>query len=116
VVHEDPSQLAQRLGLRVAESGGVVVKTVLRGGAAEKAGFAAGDEWLGVAPPKSAGPGWRITRLEDLTEVAGSAKKVTALVSRDKRLMQLSLTLPTASTTWRLALKDASRVDSWLNG
>ena len=117
VVHEDPSQLAQRLGLRVAESGGVVVKTVLRGGAAEKAGFAAGDEWLGVALPKSAGPGWRVTRLEDLTEVAGSAKKVIALVSRDKRLLQLSLTLPTASATatWRLALKDASRVDSWLN-
>lgn len=115
VVHEDPSQLAQRLGLRVAESGGVVVKTVLRGGAAEKAGFAVGDEWLGVALPKSADPGWRMTRLDDLTEVAGSAKKVTALVSRDKRLMPLSLTLPTASTTWRLALKDAARVDRWLN-
>ena len=115
-VHEDASQLVQRLGLRVAESGGVVVKTVLRGGVAEKAGFAVGDEWLGVALPKSADPGWRMTRLEDLTEVAGNAKKVTALVSRDKRLMQLSLTLPTASTTWRLALKDASLVDRWLNG
>ncbi len=115
-VHEDASQLVQRLGLRVAESGGVVIKTVLRGGVAEKAGFAVGDEWLGVALPKSAAPGWRMTRLDDLTEVAGNAKKVTALVSRDKRLMQLSLTLPTASTTWRLALKDASLVDRWLNG
>lgn len=113
-VHEDPSQLAQRLGLRVAESAGVVVKTVLRGGAAEKAGFAAGDEWLGVSLPKAKDSGWRISRLDDVTDVAGSAKQVTALVSRDKRLMSLSLTLPADATTWRLAIKDAARVDQWL--
>ena len=45
---EEPAQLAQGLGLRVQENGGVQIKTVLRGGAAERAGFAAGDEWLGV--------------------------------------------------------------------
>jgi predicted metalloprotease with PDZ domain len=42
------AQLAQRLGLRVAENHSVQIKTVLRGGAAEQAGFAAGDEWLGL--------------------------------------------------------------------
>ncbi|MFM9901457.1 MAG: M61 family metallopeptidase [Polaromonas sp.] len=116
-VHEDPAQLAQSLGLRVTDAGGlVVIKTVLRGGAAEKAGFAVGDEWLGVALPKSQDAGWRIARLDDLTDVAGNAKKVTALVSRDKRLLHLSLTLPTVSTTWRLALKDSAQVDRWLNG
>ena len=47
-VHDEPAQLAHRLGLRVSESQGVLVKTVLRGGAAESAGFAPGDEWLGV--------------------------------------------------------------------
>jgi S1-C subfamily serine protease len=41
--------MAQRLGLRVADANGAVtVKAVLRGVAAEAAGFAAGDEWLGV--------------------------------------------------------------------
>ncbi len=115
-VHEDPSQLAQRLGLRVAESGGVVVKTVLRGGAAEKAGFAAGDEWLGVSLPNTNDSGWRISKLDDVTAAAGNAKKITAVISRDKRLMQLSLTIPAASTTWRLALSDASKVDRWLGG
>ncbi|MBC7547090.1 MAG: M61 family metallopeptidase [Polaromonas sp.] len=113
-VHEDPSQLAQRLGLRVTESAGVLIKTVLRGSAAEKAGFAAGDEWLAVSLPKSKGSGWRMSRLDDLTDVAGSAKKVTALISRDKRLMQLSLTMSAVSTTWRLAIQDSAKIDQWL--
>ncbi|MEI8326724.1 MAG: peptidase M61, partial [Betaproteobacteria bacterium] len=43
-VHEDPAPLAQQLGLRVSESQGVQIKHVLRGSAAERAGFAAGDE------------------------------------------------------------------------
>ena len=39
-VSDEPAQLQQRLGLRVAEaSGGVSIKVVLNGGAAEKAGF-----------------------------------------------------------------------------
>ncbi|MGB4117090.1 MAG: peptidase M61 [Polaromonas sp.] len=112
-VHDDPAQLAQRLGLRVSETHGVVVKTVLSGGAAEKAGFAAGDEWLGVETikPHSA---WRMHRLDDLPLYAGTAKKVIALVSRDKRLVRLELTMPPPSTTWRLAVKDAAKVEAWL--
>ena len=48
-VLQEPAQMAQALGLRVADAGGSVqIKMVLRGGAAEQAGFAAGDEWLGV--------------------------------------------------------------------
>ena len=112
-VHDDPAQLAQRLGLRVQEAQGVFVKTVLSGGAAQKAGFAAGDEWLGVEtlkPPSA----WRMQRLDDLLLYAGTAKKVTALVSRDKRLLRLELTLPPPATTWRLAVKDAAKVDAWL--
>ena len=112
-VHDDPAQLAQRLGLRVQEAQGVVVKNVLSGGAAQKAGFAAGDEWLGVETlkPQSA---WRMQRLDDLLLYAGVAKKVTALVSRDKRLLRLDLTLPPPGTTWRLSIKDAAKVDAWL--
>ena len=112
-VHDDPAQLAQRLGLRVSEINGVHVKAVLSGGAAEKAGFAAGDEWLGVEAIKQQ-DGWRMQRLDDLLLYAGTAKKVIALVSRDKRLMRLELTLPPPSTTWRLAIKDAAKVEAWL--
>ena len=112
-VHDDPAQLAQRLGLRVTETHGVVVKTVLSGGAAEKAGFSAGDEWLGVETIKPPS-GWRMQRLDDFLLFAGTAKKVSALVSRDKRMLRLELSIPPPATTWRLAIKDAAKVEAWL--
>jgi len=111
-VFEEPAQLAQRLGLRVTESQGVVVKTVLRGGAAERAGFAPGDEWLGIEAAKT---GWRMSKLDDLLLYAGHKNKLQALVARDKRLLRLPLTLPTAVTTWRLAVKDSTPLNQWLN-
>ncbi|WP_041675719.1 M61 family metallopeptidase [Ramlibacter tataouinensis] len=113
VVLAEPAQWQQRLGLRVAESGGSIqVKTVLRGGAAEQAGFAANDEWLGV---EVAGSGWRMAKLDDLPLYAGSHRKVTALVARDRRLLHLELNLPTAVTTWRLVLRDAALAQPWLS-
>ena len=112
-VHDDPAQLAQRLGLRVSEVNGLHIKTVLSGGASEKAGFAAGDEWLGVEAIKQQN-GWRMQRLDDLLPYAGTAKNVIALVSRDKRLVRLELSMPPLATTWRLAIKDAVKVDAWL--
>ena len=127
VVMEDPAQLAQRLGLRASEVGGtVLIKTVLAAGAAHKAGFAAGDEWLGVMPSvrasasASAGAasqaGWRLNKLDDLLLYAGKATRVQALVARDKRLLQLPLTIPADVTTWRLVLKDVDLLDRWLDG
>ena len=86
-------QLAQRLGLRVTENHSVQLKTVLRGGPAEKAGMAAGDEWLGL---QVQGQGWRIARLEDVAFYAGAATQVTAVVARDGRLLQLPMALPSA--------------------
>ena len=86
-------QLAQRLGLRVTENHSVQIKTVLRGGPAEKAGMAAGDEWLGL---QVQGQGWRIARLEDVAFYAGAATQVTAVVARDGRLLQLPMALPAA--------------------
>jgi len=114
-VHEEPAQLAQRLGLRVTDNAGLQVKVVLRGGAAENAGLAAGDEWLGV----EVGSGksltcWRINQLDDLLLYAGSAKKIGILVARDKRLLKLSLTLPPSVTTWRLASRDKTLLTQWL--
>ena len=86
-------QLAQRLGLRVTENHSVQLKAVLRGGPAEKAGMAAGDEWLGL---QVQGQGWRIARLEDVAFYAGAATQVTAVVARDGRLLQLPMALPAA--------------------
>ena len=46
----EPSQWAQKLGLRIAESNGpnLIVKQVLDGGIAQKAGLCEGDEWLAI--------------------------------------------------------------------
>ncbi|TFY97562.1 M61 family peptidase [Ramlibacter rhizophilus] len=111
-VHQDPAPLQQRLGLRTQDSAGSVqVKTVLRGGAAEQAGLAPGDEWLGV---EVAGQGWRLAKLDDLLLYAGSHRRVTALVARDRRLLRLDLQLPAGATTWRLALRDAVLAQPWL--
>jgi predicted metalloprotease with PDZ domain len=99
-VIEDKPQLAQRLGLRVAEANGAVqVKMVLRGGAAEQAGFCAGDEWLAVGASAARGGLWRLNKLDDLTLYVDQAqseksKTIQVLVSRDKRLHTLKLTLP----------------------
>ncbi len=89
----DRPQLAQRLGLRVAENHSVQIKTVLRSGAAEKAGMSAGDEWLGV---EVQGQGWRISKLDDVTFYAGNHTSLYALIARDGQLMRLPLELPPA--------------------
>jgi predicted metalloprotease with PDZ domain len=112
-VNREPDQVAQQLGLRVKENGGLSIQQVLRGGAAEKAGFAAGDEWLAV---QSEGEPWRMQTLDDLTLYTGKAKKVSALVSRDKRLMTLPLTLPAPTTAVRLSIRDAAATTQWLDG
>jgi predicted metalloprotease with PDZ domain len=115
-VQHDPAQLAQRLGLRVTEDHSVQIKTVLNGSAAHKAGFAPGDEWLGLEVAGKATSAWRLKKLDDLLLYAGSSKKVTALVSRDRQLLRLSLALPDAKTnsTWRLVLDNPKLVARWL--
>ncbi len=116
-VFDDPSQPAQRLGLRVTETSGVLVKMVLNGGAASQAGFAPGDEWVGVELPAKRGvPAqmWRVMKLDDLALYVGKERKFTALVSRDKRLLRLPVTLSAEVTTWRLASRDAKLLGAWL--
>ena len=115
-VREDPAPLAQRLGLRVTDNQGVQIKTVLRGGAAERAGFAAGDEWLGI----ELGSGkqssqWRLSKLDDLLLYAGSQARLRALVARDKRLLALPLSIPKAQPVWRLGVSDAQQLRRWLD-
>lgn len=114
-IQEEPAQLAQRLGLRVGDTSGIQIKTVLRGGAAEQAGFAAGDEWLGVEVGSGAArSSWRLHKLEDLMLYAGGQNRVKALVARDKRLLSLSLRIPADVRTWRLALRDKTQLGRWL--
>jgi predicted metalloprotease with PDZ domain len=115
-VQHDPAQLAQRLGLRVAEDHSVQIKTVLNASAAHKAGFAPGDEWLGIEVAGKTPSAWRLKKLDDIPLYAGTAKKITALISRDRQLLRLSLALPDAkaNSTWRLAIDNAKSVTRWL--
>ncbi|MBS0433464.1 MAG: M61 family metallopeptidase [Proteobacteria bacterium] len=84
-----PATLAQRLGLRVSESAltGIKATHVLRGGAAEAAGVAAGDEILAVA-------GWRVRRLDEAQRLMMPGQAAEWLVARDQRVLTLAVTLP----------------------
>jgi len=109
-VHADTAAMAQRLGLRVSEAAGSVqVKAVLRGSAAEKAGLAAGDEWLGLEVGKTPAArqkngAWRLVKLDDLPALLGRERDLLALVARDKRLLRLPLKVPAQASVWRLAV------------
>ena len=125
----DTAQLAQRLGIRVAENHSVQIKTVLRGSAAEQAGFAAGDEWLGLRVKTQA---WRINKLDDVAFYAGPQTQLVAVVARDGRLLELPLSLPAAvppgsaaqgksrrqpaPDTVTLTATDTTAVSRWLAG
>ena len=84
-----PATLAQRLGLRVSESAltGVRVTHVLRGGAAQHAGLAAGDEILALGD-------WRLRRLDDALRLLTPGVAAPLLISRDQRLSTLTLVGP----------------------
>lgn len=83
------ASVAQRLGLRVSESAltGVKATHVLRGGAAEAAGIAAGDEILAIA-------GWRVRRLDEALRLLVPGRAAECLVARDQRVLALTLVLP----------------------
>ena len=120
-VQDEPVALAQQLGLRVSETGGAVqVKTVMRGSAAEAAGLAAGDEWLGIelAPARrgQAAEAWRIAKLDEVAWLRGKRSGVTALVSRDRRLLRCPLEWPPAQQAVKLSVQDAAAVARWLAG
>ncbi|MEY2770038.1 MAG: hypothetical protein RIQ38_457 [Pseudomonadota bacterium] len=109
-----PGTLAQRLGLRHSDgAGGVLIQSVLRGGAAEQAGMAAGDEWIGLAlGARGQGEAWRVMRLDDVATALGQQRQAVALVARDRRLLHLPLKMPPTHSVWRLRLP-AQRQARW---
>ncbi len=115
LVHDDEAQMAQRLGLRSVDgAAGVQIKVILRGGAAERAGLASGDEWLGLdVGARGQGGSWRLNKLDELKVLLGAEKKLTAWVSRDKRLLRLPLSLPPKSVTWRLVVPAGRKSGQW---
>ncbi len=113
-IHVETGSFADRLGLRHTDSAsGVQIKAVQRGSAAEQAGLAAHDEWLGMdVGAKGQGGSWRIAKLAEVPELLGKERQLTALVSRDRQLLRLPLTVPQQSSVWRLEMtKD--RTSPW---
>jgi predicted metalloprotease with PDZ domain len=104
-IDTERAPLAQRLGLRASDSAsGVMIKAVLRGGAAEQAGMAAGDEWLAVEVGSGKrAQNWRLKKLEDLLLLLGTATRCRALICRDQRLHWLDLKLPQLASNWTLS-------------
>jgi predicted metalloprotease with PDZ domain len=112
---EEPAALPDRLGLQVTEQNGLRVKSVLRASAAEQAGLAAGDEWLGIeVGTGKAAQGWRLSKLDELPLYLGQVKTFKALIARDQRLMTLQVTLPDTLKQVKLSVGDPVRVSDWL--
>ena len=101
-VERSPASLDRQWGLRCQEGSSIQVQAVWRDGAAEQAGLAAGDEWLGIRLPATDGAGqhaaWRVGTLQEvrnyLPAQGQGAPCCTAIVARDKRLLELPFTLP----------------------
>lgn len=94
-----PPTAAERAGLKLSEGAvsGVQVRAVQRGGAAEAAGLAAGDEILGAA-------GWRLRRFDELQQWVAPGAPFELLVARDQRLLSLPMLLPPAPAAGALSL------------
>ncbi|PPE68129.1 M61 family metallopeptidase [Caldimonas caldifontis] len=114
--HREAPGWAQRLGVRVSEATGVVIKMVLRGGPAERAGLQPGDELLAVN-------GWRVRKLDDLALYlprASAPADLSLLVARDQRVLALGLDLPAGLGAVVLSIADntdaaaAARRKDWL--
>jgi predicted metalloprotease with PDZ domain len=114
---EERSALTDQLGLKLNEQQGLRVKSVLRGSAAEQAGFAAGDEWLGLATGQGkTTQRWRLNKIDDLITYVGSDTSCRALIARDQRLLTLQLNFPDTVRSIKLGVTDHKQVNAWLNG
>ena len=116
----EQAPLAQQLGLRVADGhGAIAIRSVLRGGAGEQAGMAAGDEWLGIELPPArrgaAAEAWRLRKLDELPALLGPQRRFTALVARDRRLLRCAVRLPDDEVTaFKFSPGNSDRLRPWL--
>lgn len=121
-IMETRADIAQQLGLRVNEKNGILIQAVLRASAAESAGFATHDEWLGieVTDPTSQACNstkrWRITQLSDIALYAGTHHQIQAIIARERQLLQLPLQIPADKTVKQLHLQSSEQAHAWLNG
>ncbi|MBP9906138.1 MAG: M61 family metallopeptidase [Rhodoferax sp.] len=114
---EEKALWADQLGLRVSEQGGIRIKSVLRDSVAEQAGFAAGDEWLGIEVGQGhPAQGWRMNKLDDLALYLGDQQNFTALVARDQRLCHLKVKLTLTAKLVKLGVNDLALATPWLAG
>jgi predicted metalloprotease with PDZ domain len=101
-VRAEKAGYAAVLGLRLAESSaGVVVKQVLAGGAAQRAGVAAGDELIAVDD-------WRIRRLDEAQQWLTPGRAFELLLVRDQRMLRLALQPARGRAPAQIALAPAA--------
>ena len=55
----------------------------------------------------------RLTALDELPALLGKERQLTALVSRDKRLLRLPLTVPAQASHWLLRVPKDRAADQW---
>jgi predicted metalloprotease with PDZ domain len=93
---------AASLGLRLAESGSaVLVKQVMAGSAAMRAGIAAGDELIAVDD-------WRIRRLDEAQQWLAPGRAFDLLLVRDQRLQRVRVQPDAGASPLQMALAPAS--------
>ena len=118
----EPAQWAQKFGLRTAESSNsnLVIKQVLNGSIAQKAGLCEGDEWIGIEiiskKIDASQRFWRINKLDDIHLYAGDHRFINALISRDKKIFFLKMDLKDLANikTLRLIGTESILLDNWL--
>jgi len=116
-VHYETTNATQldQWGLKVKENNGLFIKGVLRDSLAEQAGFAAGDEWLGIEVGKGKmNQRWRLIHLDDLPLYLGQASACQVLIARDQRLLTLTLHIPNTLHSVKLSISNSRQLNAWL--
>jgi predicted metalloprotease with PDZ domain len=91
------------LGLRLAESSSaIVVKHVLEGSAAQRAGVAAGDELIAVDD-------WRVRRLDEAQQWLVPGRAFELLLVRDQRLLRIALQPGSGAAPAQISLAPLAR-------
>jgi hypothetical protein len=74
-----------------------------------------------VASSKAKSTTWRLKKLDDLSLLLGNDKKAKATITRDQKVFELDLSIPSDVHTWRLSYTNSdhahqARTSAWLDG